>query len=108
MTLESIVVAWLAPSGVAAVIAFIVWLIQHNVAIVALKKAEGKRDAEVNKLFEISRENAAVTSKTALILDTVERRLNKNEHHLEEHEKEAEGWRQRVVGLEERMKHSGG
>lgn len=108
MTLESIVVAWLAPSGIAAVIAFIVWLIQHNVAIVALKKAEGKRDAEVNKLFEISRENAAVASKTALILDTVERRLTKHENRLDEHEKEAEGWRQRIVGVEERVGHNGG
>lgn len=104
---ESLLLSWLAPSGIAAIVAFIVWLIQHNVAIVALKKAEGRREAEINKLFDMARENTAIITKTAILLDHVERRLVNSESDLKEHSHESENWKQRIVALEERLNHQG-
>ena len=99
-----LLLSWLTPSGLMILLGGIVWGVQLNINAMMqakrLARLEARQDEYEQTMALISKDLVRV----GLILDNLEKDIEKAVDHVEEHDKEAESWKQRIVRLEERYK----
>ena len=103
--------AWLHPQVllilIGAIFAGLVWGIQLNIAVLMHSKRhahlEGRVDAH-DKILDLLTKDLL---RVSLILSGLEKSVEKAVGHVDEHEKEAEAWKHRIVAVEEKVKNHG-
>ena len=96
--------SWATPTGVALLLGGIVWGVQLNVATMNLNAGVvtlTERVAAVEKESEIIGDNLL---RTTIVLEAMEIRMIKALEHVENHNKESEDWKRRIVILEEMLR----
>ena len=97
------VLTWLGPVGFSAIVAFIIWLVQHNIALMNLGKLVGKHDSAIDKMIE-EHNGVLMTIQTMQVAqDHILEKAKAAEDHITEHNAEAEEWKRRIVANEIRL-----
>ena len=92
---------WFSPQTVVVIVGFIIWLVQLNFAVMTLTDAMAKLDGTVNTNSRNHIETSSVLNRTVILLDNMDRRMEKLEESVESHEKEAEQWKRKIIQLEQ-------
>ena len=103
MTLPNWVTNWISPAGLMVVMGGVIWGIQLN-AIVLMhseRLAEIKTDMAAHELRDL--EWGKTLGHTVVLLAELEKRVESNTRHAEEHEKEAANWKYKIIELESKI-----
>lgn len=96
---------WVNPTTVIALIGGIIWGVQLNMAVVQLSESMGsvrdRLEYHQQMLVELSKTNVQM----ATILERLEEQVKENGDNHEEHLKDAEVWKQRI--LENQIRNRG-
>ncbi len=84
LDLSSIILDWIAPSGIVIVVGFIIWLVQLNHWVMELKKESGATSAKVDKLDEALKELINNNVKISTILEYMSEDVKENKQELSE------------------------
>jgi hypothetical protein len=96
---------WVTPTTVLALIGAIIWGIQLNAAVIGQVAAIARLDTRITAQNAISHDHSEQLIKLASIIDGMERRIESNTAHRVEHERDAQGWKHRIVTNEEKLRH---
>lgn len=91
---------WITPTTLLAILGGIVWGVQLNAAVLSLTDAVGRYSNELDRAQEINATQTVALARTAEILAQVQKRLDKAETHVIEHEKDAEIWKRKIMSNE--------
>ncbi|MDX1341257.1 MAG: hypothetical protein R3227_02860 [Reinekea sp.] len=98
--LQALVLTWMAPTGIAAIIGFIIWLVQHNIIIVMMKSKQADH-ARMLKNNEKEHQQFLLTiERITTQLEHTANQLREAEEIISKHNAGAEKWYQRIVRLE--------
>ena len=88
---------WITPVTLTAIFGAIIWGVQLNIATLNTTKQVASLLVEYQTLErEITALDRSV-SRIAIILDNLENRIARTEEVVEEHNKEAEEWKRRIL-----------
>lgn len=104
-TLQTILITWAGPTGIAIVIGFIIWLIQHNIALMTLTRTVGKHDTAIDKMIEEHNDVVLMLRTMQQAQQGILEKAEAAEKHIEEHNAEAESWKRRIVATEIKLEH---
>ena len=98
---------WLAPAGFLVVVGAVVWGIQLNVAVMRLTSGMSRLESRGTETISELDANTKQIARIAIILDQVEKRMEKFEEKFDQHEKEAMKWHAQVIALEAKLEANG-
>lgn len=104
---SSLFESWVSPSGVLLLIGGVVWGVQLNVATMNLTAEMVTQQSRLEKLEDEAEDTQENLLRTTLILEGMEIRMINALEHVENHNKESEDWKRRIVVLEEMQKRRG-
>ena len=95
---------WISPAGILVLFGGVVWGVQLNVATMNLTKQmsglSGKTDELSHEMSEIAQNNV----RTSMILSALTKDIDRALEHTEEHERDSEDWKRRIMLNEQRLK----
>jgi len=95
---------WITPTTLIAIFGGIVWGIQLNFIVLEHTKEIASIQRESDILDTMSQTNADSIIRLTAIIDELERRIQSNSKHREQHEKEADDWKRTIIQNESRIK----
>jgi cell division protein FtsL len=103
MTLEQFSEKWITPSSLMILIGAIIWGVQLNAAVLDLAREISKLEQRVaqNTTINVAQNESLI--KLGTIVDGIEKRIQKAEHHVIEHERDSEIWKRRIQANEARL-----
>ncbi len=103
MALPQWIKDWVSPTGFVIVIGGIIWAIQLNVGFVQLTSTQAKILERQELHILEDQEHARQLNRVVLLLDVLERRLADTEKDVKQHNRDAEGWKQKILLMEQKI-----
>lgn len=101
----SIIDSWTTPTGIAVIFGCIVWGVQLNYAIMSLTSEVTKLTATTAENKESIDSTARMLLETSLVLKQIQRDMADALVEIEDHDKESDDWKQRIIRLETQNGH---
>ena len=105
MAIHTILEKWISPAGALLLLGGVTWGVQLNVAVLNLAKQAAVEQARAQELSTTIDDVVKNQTKLTLILENLTDEIDEVALHSEGHTKEANGWKHRIVRLEERLKN---
>jgi len=99
MTMPNWLTQFISPAGILLLFGGVVWGVQLNIAVMSLTGTVKQQEIRIKEISKQDQETIQMMIKTTAILDNLTRRFEKVENVLETHE----GWKHRIIRLEENM-----